>query len=109
MTIVNSAPAQTHALRCVHCGTVQGETNALFRCSKCGELLEVTYPARESAMPDPASLKKIWQERKLSVCAEDLSGVWLFREVLPHIESHNIVTLGKETRRCCRCMRLRRN
>src|SRR5215470_9342283 len=84
-----------HALRCVHCGTVQGETNALFRCSKCGELLEVIYPAWNSALPEARSLKKIWKERKLSAGAEDLSGVWRYREVLPHIERQNIVTLGE--------------
>src|SRR5215471_20516115 len=82
-----------HALRCVHCGAVQGETNALFRCSKCGELLEVIYPEWNSALPEAASLKKIWRERKLSPCAEDLSGVWRYREVLPDVEPHNIVTL----------------
>ena len=96
MTILKRTQTGTHALRCVHCGAAQGETNALFRCSKCGELLEVIYPAWDSAStPSPASLKQVWQERKLSVCAEDLSGVWRFREVLPHVEPHNIVTLGE--------------
>src|SRR5262249_42184214 len=93
MTIINNRETRTHALRCVHCGAVQGETNALFRCSKCGELLEVIYPRWDRALPDALQLKKIWQERKLSPWAEDLSGVWRYRELLPDVEPHNIVTL----------------
>lgn len=88
--------AGTHALRCVHCGAVQGEAGRLFRCSQCNELLEVFYPGWEVSFTESAErLKQIWQERKLSTAPHDLSGVWRFRELLPQVDLQHIVTLGE--------------
>src|SRR5258708_20373122 len=84
----------THVLRCVHCGTVQDKIDRLFRCSECSELLEVIYPDWGAATPESsARLKKLWQERRLSTAAEDVSGWWGYRELLPRLQPHNIVTI----------------
>jgi len=86
----------THVLRCVHCGTIQDKVDRLFRCSECSELLEVIYPDWAEATPESSvRLKKLWQERRLSTAAEDVSGVWRYRELLPRVEPHNIVTMSE--------------
>jgi threonine synthase len=58
-----------------------------FRCTKCGDLLEVAFPnwSGESA-PDPAKLKSLWRERRTSNQPLDASGVWRFRDVLPELD-----------------------
>ena len=95
-TAASNQLAGTHALRCVHCGAVQGEAGRLFRCSQCNELLEVIYPGWEVSFTESAErLKQIWQERKLSTAPHDLSGVWRFRELLPQVDPQHIVTLGE--------------
>lgn len=95
-TVASNPMAGTHALRCVHCGVVQGKAGRLFRCSQCNELLEVIYPDWEGSFTQSAErLKRIWQERQLSTAPEDLSGVWRYRELLPQIDPQHIITLGE--------------
>ncbi|HEV2400959.1 MAG TPA: threonine synthase [Candidatus Sulfotelmatobacter sp.] len=60
-----------------------------FRCSGCGDLLEITYPDWQQSRPDPARLKTAWRERKLSPDSVDLSGVWRFRDLLPALDDFN--------------------
>jgi threonine synthase len=84
----------THVLRCVHCGMVQAESDKMFRCRECGELLEVVYPewagaAREFGL----RLKEIWRERRSGTLPEDVSGVWRFRELLPQVERQHVVSM----------------
>jgi threonine synthase len=68
----------------------------LFRCGKCSELLEVVYPEWIGAPREFASrLKQIWRERRGSSLPENLSGVWRFRELLPQVDRHSIVTMGE--------------
>jgi threonine synthase len=89
-------PAATHALRCVQCGTTQEEPGPLFRCGKCSELLEVVYPEWLGAPREFANrLKQIWKERRGSSLAENASGVWRFRELLPQVDRRSIVTMGE--------------
>lgn len=84
----------THVLRCVHCGKVQETADRMFRCTHCSELLEVVYPEWAAAPPEFAlRLKQIWRERRGSSLAENASGVWRFRELLPQVERNNIVTM----------------
>jgi threonine synthase len=91
-----NSPGATHVLRCVHCGTVQQRATPMFRCTECSELLEVSYTGlRESFRDDPAALKYTWNQRRLTSVATDASGVWRFRELLPHVEPGNIVTMGE--------------
>jgi threonine synthase len=89
-----SAPA--HALRCVHCGVVQAGADRMFRCRQCSELLEVIYPQWAGAGREfGLRLREIWRERKTSTLPEDQSGVWRFRELLPHVEGKHIVTMSE--------------
>ena len=93
--ISSNAFAGTHTLRCVHCGLLQPEVGRLFRCTQCGELLEVIYPDWEVTPASAERFKRLWLERKLSTAARDLSGVWRYRELLPQINLNHIVTLGE--------------
>lgn len=86
----------THALRCVKCGASQKDPGPLFRCSECSELLEVVYPEWSRSPREFASrLKEIWKERRGSTLAENASGVWRFRELLPQVERNHIVTMAE--------------
>jgi threonine synthase len=81
-------------LRCIACGATPDSASQDFRCTACGDLLEFIFPrsAHESAL-DPAALKSLWLNRRTSHDALDQSGVWRFRELLPHIpnpEEHAI-------------------
>src|SRR5215471_15491050 len=72
--------------RCIACGSLSDAAGQDFRCGKCGDLLEITYPAWREARPDAATLKSAWKSRKLSSHAADLSGIWRFRDLLPMLE-----------------------
>ena len=88
------APAGVHALRCVHCRAIQPGSDRLFQCSECNELLEVVYPGWTTLSPEAArSLKQTWRDRRLSRNPEDLSGVWRYRELLPHMQTADMVSL----------------
>ena len=89
----------THQLRCVHCRALQpADTppSPSFRCAQCGELLEVIYPELAGAGREFGSrLREIWRERKTSSLLDDVSGVWRFRELLPHIDRRHVVTMSE--------------
>ena len=108
-----AASARGCGLRCVACGTEFERAEQDFRCLKCGELLEVFYPARQSAFGD--ALKNIWLERRKSFHRLDQSGVWRFRELLPGMMDWNkVITLREgntpifELPRCAKSAGLRR-
>jgi threonine synthase len=87
-----SEPSVTGAAfryRCIGCGDLSDAVGRDFRCSKCSDLLEITYPQRKSAQKVfPAEpLKSLWKQRRLSSSAVDRSGVWRFREFLPGLEN----------------------
>ncbi len=93
-TISANAGMATHVLRCVHCGMVQDTADRMFRCTKCGELLEVLYPEWADAPREfGLRLREIWKERRSGTLPEDSSGVWRFRELLPQIDSKHVVTM----------------
>lgn len=106
----SSAPDLRHAaFRCISCGALTDSASHDFRCAHCGDLLEITYPSWLEAKPDPAHLKQIWRERRLSSRPVDLSGVWRFRELLPMLETEQqVITLREgdtplyELPRCAR-------
>jgi threonine synthase len=58
-------------------------------------LLEVAFPdwKKESTKPQAEALKKVWLERRGSLLAEDQSGVWRFREILPGLAAEEIISL----------------
>ena len=102
-----------HALRCIACGQEFERAGAEFRCPRCGDLLEVVYPqwadSEARTLVWAAQLKRTWWERRLSRQAEDASGVWRFRELLPRLgDGQRIITLREgntpifELPRCAR-------
>jgi threonine synthase len=76
-----------HQFRCIGCGHLSDSAEQDFRCGSCGDLLEIIYPYWKEGGPDPAQVKFIWQDRKVSFSPIDLSGVWRFRDVLPMLGS----------------------
>jgi len=88
-----SAPSQaTFRFRCIGCDSVTGSAAQDFRCSDCGNLLEITDSSWNSR--NPTALKSLWRERRTLNESIDLSGVWRFRELLPAPASEQqVVTL----------------
>ena len=93
--IVANTHMGIHALRCVHCGTVQRRPGSLFRCGECNELLEVIYPDWGALDAEAGRLKQLWKQRRSSNAPQDVSGVWRYRELLPGIERQNMITMGE--------------
>ena len=84
-------------LRCIFCGATPDSAGQDFRCTACGDLLEFVFPGWISDSPafDPAALKSLWLNRRTSRNPLDQSGVWRFRELLPHIPNpeEHVITL----------------
>jgi threonine synthase len=85
-------------LRCINCGDMPHSAGQDFRCTTCGDLLEFFFPdwisgAPADASTDPLTLKSLWLNRRASREALDQSGVWRFRELLPHIPAEDAITL----------------
>src|SRR5437868_14135768 len=86
-----SAPKPQQALsqlRCIGCGAINDWATQNFRCTSCGDLLEIIYPGWKSADGiqanlSPVALRALWRQRKTSALPMDESGVWRFREILP--------------------------
>ena len=68
-------------------------TDAIYNCPQCGGLLEARFTADRI---EPASLKKIWRERRTSNQILDQSGVWRYRELLPFDGHHHQVVSLRE-------------
>jgi threonine synthase len=91
-------PQATFRFRCIGCGSVSHSAAQDFRCSQCGNLLEITDPTWKSGSLNAAALKSIWRDRRASDgtlnASLDLSGVWRFRELLPAPQSEeHVITL----------------
>jgi threonine synthase len=91
----HTTTARSYRIRCSSCGTVAGTPAADFRCTRCGDLLEVEFPEwTAGATPEPASLRALWRERRTSDNPLDASGVWRFREMLPDLDDwSSVITL----------------
>jgi threonine synthase len=96
MSKVNTDQAATaFRLRCIGCGATPNSAAQDFRCTDCGDLFEFFSPGLTG---DPATLRSIWLYRRASIGktksnALDQSGVWRFRELLPHIPEEHAITL----------------
>ena len=82
--------------RCIGCGSAVASPGNDFRCSQCGNLLEITHSAWQSRHIDADSLKSTWSKRRLSNDPLDQSGVWRFRELLPKPASDEHVVSLRE-------------
>lgn len=102
---LTAANVATSQLRCISCGATPASAAQDFRCTNCGDLLEFVFPDRTA---DPHTLKSLWLSRKTSSNRLDQSGVWRFRELLPHIPEEHAITLREgstplyELPRCAR-------
>ncbi|HEX4065895.1 MAG TPA: threonine synthase [Acidobacteriaceae bacterium] len=96
---------ENHQLRCTGCARLldPAALTGNFRCGECGELYEVIYPGwagpKKAGLiytrPNPSALRWLWRERRASLEAADRSGVWRFREMLPALDTAEMVTLGE--------------
>ena len=89
------APPQSAAseLRCINCGAVCEKPSPNFRCSSCGDLLEVIYPSLQKSLGSAENIKELWRSRRTSQLPLDQSGVWRFREALPTLDANHVITL----------------
>jgi threonine synthase len=85
-----TAPTTTARLRCIGCGATPDSASPNFRCATCADLFEFLFPGWSF---DPAVLKSLWLGRRTSRDALDQSGVWRFRELLPHVPEEHVITL----------------
>lgn len=87
--------AQSCALVCFNaaCRTEYAITDVLYNCTKCGSLLEAVYHTENA---DPANLKKLFRERRMSNVPLDASGVWRYRELFPFLNDYTHVTTLRE-------------
>ncbi len=87
-------PSATFRFHCIGCGALSDAPAQDFRCSDCGNLLEITDPSWKSGKLCAGDLKSLWHQRRISNLPLDLSGVWRFRELLPAPDSEqHVVTL----------------
>jgi threonine synthase len=88
-----SEPSQaTFRFSCIGCGSINDSAAQDFRCSDCGNLLEITDSSWNSR--NPTALKSLWRERRTLNESLDLSGVWRFRDLLPGpADERHVVTL----------------
>jgi threonine synthase len=85
-------PKASFRFRCIGCKSTADSAGQDFRCSQCGNLLEITDSSWKSR--NPAALRTLWRERRTLNESLDLSGVWRFREFLPAPQSEqHVVTL----------------
>lgn len=81
-----AAPATTNfRICCSVCGADCPAPAEDFRCPACGELIEITFPQWSSVVAAQTSRwRDLWKLRRQSDLPYDSSGVWRFREMLPH-------------------------
>jgi len=79
------------------CAATYGLDQALFRCPRCGSLLDVGYDWSRAPVPRRlAEFAQRWGTPGRSPEARaDFSGVWRFRELLPFAEPADIVSVGE--------------
>ncbi len=94
MSTIQTADANSR-LRCIGCSATPDSAGQDFRCAACGDLLEIVFPGLNSAAHpfDLAALRALWLDRRTSRDPLDQSGVWRFRELLPHIPEDHAITL----------------
>ncbi len=81
--------------KCINpdCGAEFSCQEAIFKCPKCGELLDARYNWDKIEVPNKLSdFAKRWSTRDNKL---DFSGVWRFRELLNFCPDENKVTIGE--------------
>ncbi len=90
-------PTATAVFRCINgCAGSWPLTEAIFACSNCGGLLEVTHDLGSLRNRSAIEWKRTFKDRLSSVEFPNGSGVWSKREwVAPHVAIENIVTTSE--------------
>jgi threonine synthase len=81
--------------KCINpaCGADFDCRESMFKCPKCGDLLDIQYDWDKAKVPDKLStFGKRWAKRDKPL---DFSGVWRFRELLNFCPDKNKVTIGE--------------
>ena len=97
--MTNKNNYQAH-YQCINesCNSQYQLNEIIYRCVKCGELLEVVHDIKELKKTSPDQWKHTFTDRFRSSAFPFSSGVWGKKEwVLPGIEDKNIVTSGEGT------------
>jgi threonine synthase len=85
--------------QCIHpdCAATFDIAEVLFRCRRCGSLLDVRYDWGRASVPKHLRFfEQRWATTGLAAeGALDFSGVWRFRELLPFVQPPHIVTIGE--------------
>ncbi len=95
MAKVKSKQAETAYQKCINpdCGATFDCGQDMFKCPKCGELLDIQYDWDKAQVPAKISdFAKRWATRSNRL---DFSGVWRFRELLNFCPDNYKVTLGE--------------
>jgi len=82
-------------VKCINpgCGAEFGCDEALFKCPKCGELLDTLYDWDKIKVPKKMKdFGKRWASRDNRL---DFSGVWRFRDLLNFCPDNNKVSIGE--------------
>jgi threonine synthase len=82
-------------IRCITCGNAESPDRVAYRCSKCGDPLEILI---DTERIKDAIRAGAWRKRPISV--------WRYKEALPVQEHSKIVTLGEGGTALHRCDRL---
>lgn len=96
---MNPVNSKFHAFfRCINleCKATYQLDEIIYKCSKCGELLEVFHDLNRLKAYSPDEWRELFDSRLGSIKFPDNSGIWNKREwVLPAIDSKNIVSCGE--------------
>jgi len=81
--------------RCINpdCGAQFDCRESMFKCPKCGDLLDIQYNWEKVPVPKTlGEFGKRWANRNRRL---DLSGVWRFRELLDFCPDESKITIGE--------------
>jgi threonine synthase len=81
--------------KCINpeCGAEYDVKEVIFKCPKCGDLLDAQYNWDKAKVPKKlADFGQRWSTRNVPL---DLSGVWRFRELLDFCDDKYKVTIGE--------------
>ncbi len=81
--------------RCIHpdCGAEFDCRESIFKCPKCGDLLDIQYDWDKVPVPNKLGAYAMrWANRDKPL---DFSGVWRFRELLDFCPDRHKVTIGE--------------
>lgn len=71
-------------------------TEVIYRCPRCGNLLEVVHDLEALKARSSAEWKRLFDQRACNRIGKESSGVWSKKEwVLPNLDDTNIVTMAE--------------